>query len=228
MSNQFKSIVKRILKEEVEKSVTNKEIYKRLPEVGNFDQLRKVSPHPTDKKSKQEILDDITKAVSAINKHYEVIWDDHDDIHVVAEDNFKILISPRFENNYNITTYTNLEDRVYVTGQTLSQVIEFIKENLKNKETNTEKAYNKSIGDKPEGSNKSPQNQKDKPDHKKVGDTSNKNKDFNEDLEKKHPQNTPMEEMGKQKKQDEHPVKGTKPDYKMPKQKNKTLVVKQK
>ena len=37
-----------------------------------------------------------------------------------------------------------------------------------------------------------------------------------------------MEEMGKLKTQEEHTKKGTRPDYKFPKQKDKTLVIKQK
>ena len=113
----------------------------------------------------------------------------------------------------------------------LEQVKKFLKENLKDTDTNTEKAYKKSIDNEKEKPIDAPDkglSQKNKPTPKKVGDTSNKNKDFNENLEKKHPQNTPMEEVGKQKKQDEHPIKGTKPDYKFPKQKDKKLTIKQK
>jgi hypothetical protein len=231
LSSQFKTTVKRILKEEVEKSDTGKEIYKRVPEVNRGTDLKDVTPHKVDTKSKEEILEDITKLVKEINKSYSVDWDDHDDIRVIAEDKFKIRIIPKWENNYCVEAYTKNEDRVYISGLDLDGVKKFLKENLKNQETNTEKAYKKSTDNEKEKSIDAPDkglNQKDKLTSKKVGSTSNKNKDFNEDLEKKHPQNTPMEELKNQKKQDEHPIKGTKPDYKFPKQKNNKLVIKQK
>ena len=231
LSSQFKTTVKRILKEEVEKSDTGKEIYKRVPEVNRGTDLKDVIPHKVDTKSKEEILDVITKAAQGAEKSSTVIWDDNDDIMVNCNDLNSIRISPRWSNSYNIEAYTKNEDRVTIVGQTLDQVVSFIKVNLKNQETNTEKAYKKSTDNEKEKSIDAPDkglNQKDKLTSKKVGSTSNKNKDFNEDLEKKHPQNTPMEELKNQKKQDEHPIKGTKPDYKFPKQKNNKLVIKQK
>ena len=67
------------LKREVEKSNTGKEIYKRVPEVNGGKDLADITPHKVDTKSKEEILDDITKLVKEINSKYEVMWDDHDD-----------------------------------------------------------------------------------------------------------------------------------------------------
>jgi hypothetical protein len=193
--------------------------------------LKDVTPHKVDTKSKEEILDTITKAAQGVEKSSTVIWDDHDDIMINCRDLNFIRITPRWSNSYNIEAFTKNEDRIVVVGQSLDQVVSFIKVNLKNQETNTEKAYKKSIDNEKEKSIDAPDkglSQSNKPSPKKVGDTSNKNKDFNEDLEKKQPQNTPMKEVGKQKKQDEHPIKGTKPDYKFPKQKNNKLVIKQK
>jgi hypothetical protein len=231
LSSQFKSTVKRILKEEVEKSSTDKKIFKRLPELNKGTDLKDIIPHKVDSKSKEEILDVITKAAQGAEKSSTVVWDDHDDIMINVRDLNSIRITPRWSNSYNIEAFTKNEDRIVVVGQTLEQVLSFIKENLKNQETNTEKAYKKSVDNEKEKSIDAPDkglNQKDKPSPKKVGDTSNKNKDFNEDLEKKHPQNTPFEEVGKLKKQDEHSVKGTKPTYKYPKQKDTKLTIKQK
>lgn len=231
ISSQFKSTVKRILKEEVEKSDTGKEIYQRLPQINKGADLKDITPHKVDTKSKEEILDTITKAAQGVEKSSTVVWDDHDDIVVNCRDLNSIKISPRWSNSYNIEAFTKLEDRVVVVGQSLDQVVSFIKVNLKNQETNTEKAYKKSTDNEKEKSIDAPDkglNQKDKLSHKKVGTASNKNKDFNEDLEKKNPQNTPTEELKNQKKQVEHPIKGTKPDYKFPKQKNNKLIIKQK
>ena len=231
LSSQFKSTIKRILKEEVEKSSTDKKIFKRLPEVNRGADLKDITPHKVDSNSKEEILDVITKAAQGAEKSSTVVWDDHDDIMINVRDLNSIRITPRWSNSYNIEAFTKNEDRIVVVGQSLDQVVSFIKENLKNQETNTEKAYKKSVDNEKEKSIDAPDkglNQKDKPSPKKIGAASNKNKDFNEDLEKKNPQNTPMEELKNQKKQDEHPIKGTKPDYKFPKQKNNKLVIKQK
>jgi len=231
LPSEFKSVVRRILKEEIEKSSTDKKIFKRLPEVNKGADLKDITPHKVDSKSKEEILDTITKAASEADKSSTVIWDDHDDIMINVRDLNSIRITPRWSNSYNIEAYTKNEDRIVVVGQTLEQVLSFIKENLKNNETNTEKAYKKSVDNEKEKSIEAPDKglpQKDKPEHKKVGDASNKNKDFNEDGEKSTPQNKPMEEVGKTKKQDEHSIKGTKPTYKYPKQKDTKLTIKQK
>ena len=95
-------------------------------------------------RDKDEILDAILKAVKPIDSSIVVVWDDHDDISVRARDMFQVRIVPRWENSYNIEAMVRNEDRIYVTNQTIEQVIEFLKINLKNATTATQKAYDKS------------------------------------------------------------------------------------
>ena len=204
--NTFKNAVRRILKEEIEASSTDKKIFKRVPEVETGEDLKKITPHPTEKKSKVELLDDMTKLVKGINKDYIIEWDDHDDMFVHAEDLFKIRIIPKWENNYCIEAYTQNEDRVFITGQNWEQVKEFVKQNLKNSDTNVDRAYNKSLDNYKGKDTSSPDKgmpQKDKPEHKKVTDTKNKEKDYTEKAVKNESDlpNKPMQEVGKVKTQ---------------------------
>lgn len=211
MTTHFKTTVKRILNEELEKSVTGQEVYQRLPEVSEGKDLKKITPHPRDTKSKQEILDSIKLVVDEIDKNFTVIWDDHDDITVDAKDLFKVRIIPKWENNYSIEAYTRNEDRVFIVGQTLDQVKDFLKKNLKQSETKTEKAYNKSIGNynlkdtKPAEKGLS---QKNTLTPKTVGDTKNKEKDYTEKAVKNESDlpNQPLKDVKDLKKQSEHKV----------------------
>lgn len=142
----FQSIVRRILSEELEKSTAgnDEKIYKRLPEVSHDKDYKKIIPHERDTKSKEELIVDLTKTVKAVDNSFVVEYDDHDDISINnARDLFRIRVIPKWENNYCIEAYTRNEDRIYVTGQSWDQVKEFVKQNLKNCKTNTEKAWDK-------------------------------------------------------------------------------------
>lgn len=214
---QFQSLIRRILNEEVEKqSVTDKKIYQRVPEVVHGKDYEKVMPHTRDGMSKDELLDDMDKVVKGINKDYTVVWDDHDDISINARDLFRIRVIPKWESNYCIEAFTRNEDRIYITGQSWDQVKEFVKINLKDPETNTQKAYDKSIdnelNDKTEKADKDlPQKDKPKtlPTTNEAPKTSkNKEKDYteepkdNDDLPEK-----PMKEVGEFERQSDHKVK---------------------
>ena len=147
---QFQNVIRKVLLEEVEKRSSTGEgttYYERLPEVNHVEDLRNknISPHQRDSRTKDEILQDITKAAKAIDSSIVVVWDDHDDISVSARDMFRVRIIPRWENNYNIETMIRNEDRIYVTNQTLDQVIEFLKINLKNADTAVDKAMGKVV-----------------------------------------------------------------------------------
>ena len=146
-ANKFQKMIRRTLLEEVEKrsGVTDKEIYERVPEVTHGDEYEDVVPHKHDSKTKIEILDAILKAVKVVDPSITVVWDDNDDISVSARDLFQARITPRWENSYNIEAMIRNEDRIYVTNQTIDQVIDFLKINLKNADTRTQKAYDKSI-----------------------------------------------------------------------------------
>jgi hypothetical protein len=235
-TTQFKSLIRQILHEEVEKrSVTDRNIYNRLPEVNHGEDLKKFTPHPTETKTKEELLEEITAIVKGINKSYKCIWDDHDDIFIHAEDLFKIRILPRWENNYNIEAYNRNEDRIYVTGQTWEQVKEFVKVNLKPTETNTELNYARSLNNYKDRDIQKPDEglpQKNKPKtlpltNEKVNTEKNKDKNYSEEAvkEKKDLPNAPMKEVENFVKQLDHKVKDP---VKLKKQKpNTKLVVKQ-
>ncbi len=144
-AKDLQKMIRRTLLEEVEKrSVTDQEIYERVPEVTHGEEYKDIVPHKRDSRTKDEILDDILKAVKPIDSSIVVVWDDHDDISVRARDMFQVRIVPRWENSYNIEAMVRNEDRIYVTNQTIEQVIEFLKINLKNAATATQKAYDKS------------------------------------------------------------------------------------
>lgn len=144
-AKDLQKMIRSTLLEEVEKrSVTDQEIYQRVPEVNHAEEYKEIIPHKRDSRTKDEILDAILKAVKPIDSSIVVVWDDHDDISVRARDMFQVRIVPRWENSYNIEAMVRNEDRIYVTNQTLEQVIEFLKINLKNATTATQKAYDKS------------------------------------------------------------------------------------
>src|ERR1035437_679589 len=139
-----KMIRRTLLKEVEERSATGRAIYQRVPEVVHDKEYKDIVPHKRDGKTKEEILDAILKVAKAADSTATVVYDDHDDISVSARDLFRVRIIPRWENSYNIEAMIRNEDRIYVTNQTLDQVIDFLKVNLKNADTSTIKAYNKS------------------------------------------------------------------------------------
>lgn len=156
-SIKFQNMIRRALVEEIEKRNSvddveatsstgeNTTYYRRLPEVNHGEDLKKIMPHERDSRTKDEILDTITKAAKAIDSSIVVVWDDHDDISVSGRDMVRVRISPRWENSYNIEAMVRNEDRIYVTNQTLDQVINFLKINLKNTDTAVDKAMGKVV-----------------------------------------------------------------------------------
>lgn len=146
--SDFQVLVRRILTEELEKSSAgnDEKIYQRVPEVTHDKDYKEITPHKKDDRSKDELLDDLTKVVKAIDDTFVVGWDDHDDISINnARDLFRIRIIPKWENNYCIEAFTRNEDRIYVTGQSWDQVKAFVKQNLKSAETAVDKAAAKVV-----------------------------------------------------------------------------------
>ena len=208
----FQALVRRILTEEIQK---------RVPEMnGNgVDSETKKNktfssdPNTRDTSSKEEAEAELRKVVATIDKSYSVVWDDHDDLMVNARDKGFIQITPLWEDVYKIVFMTRNEDRVFVTGLSWNQVLEFVKDNLDkpNNHTGVEKARDKSWRNQEDQTEKSAKGlpQDDKPKQKKVGDTSNKEKDFNkkEVKEEKDLPNQPMREPSDPKKQSAYKVK---------------------
>jgi hypothetical protein len=214
---QFQNMIRKVLLEEVEKrSSTDKEIYERVPEVNHAEEYEDITPHERDGRTKDEILDLITKTAKAVDSSVVVVWDDHDDISVSARDMFRVRISPRWENSYNIEAFIRNEDRIYVTNQTLDQVNAFLKVNLKNATTATEKAYGKAAESRKDQT-PSPDKglpQKDKPktmpltnEAPKTSKSKDKNYTEKQTKEEKDLPEKPMREVGKFEKQIDHKVK---------------------
>jgi hypothetical protein len=163
----FPQLIRRVLKEEVEKNSTNpnEKIYQRVPEVVHDKEYKEITPHPRDDRTKDELLDDITKIVKAIDSSFTVVWDDHDDISISGRDLFRIRVIPRWENNYNIEAMVRNEDRIFITGQNWEQVKQFVKDNLKSSKTAVDKAMGKVVKNREDQTSQPDKNlfQKDKP-----------------------------------------------------------------
>jgi len=215
---QFRKMIRRVLKEEVEKSESSEKTSKRVPEIPEIthgEDLKKITPHQRDTKSKVELLDEMTALVKSINEDFIVAWDDHDDLSINAKDLFSIRIIPKWENNYCIEAFTRNEDRIYVTGQNWDQVKEFVKNNLKDATTAVEKAGDKVVKNRKDQTEPPDKGlpQKDKPKTLPTTDeapkeTKTKDKNYTEkqvkkgeDLPYRH-----MKEVGDIKKQVDHKV----------------------
>jgi hypothetical protein len=140
-------------------------------------------------------------------------------------------IRPQSQDIYDVQYFKDKTDRTKKLGLKFDELKEFVKETLKSKELNyVKKAYNKVADSTKDKVEKAAQGlpQDNKPIKKELKDTKNDNKDYIEQQvkdEKDMPEK-PMREVEKFKKQSEHPIKGTKPDYTYPKQKDKKLVAK--
>jgi hypothetical protein len=212
--NNFKSMIRRVLKEEIEKRDIIKQ---RVPEQnGNGlaatedkDKTFANSENPRDKKTKDQLLSALTKLVKGIDDSYLVVWDDHDDLKIDARDLMSFRITPDWEDHYEIVVFTRNEDRVYVTGLNWDQVLEFVKKNLDgNAVTAVDKSYDKSYRNGKDQSEHKPAISGNAVKHKKVGDSSNKDKDYNkpEVTKEEDLPSAPMKEVGEINKQSSHKV----------------------
>jgi hypothetical protein len=214
---QLQTLIRKVLLEEVEKrSSTDREIYKRVPEVNHAEEYKDIVPHERDSRTKDEILNFLTKTVKEIDSSATVVWDDHDDIMVNARDMFRVRITPRWEYSYNIEAFIRNEDRIVITNQSCEQVAEFLKINLKNATTNTQKAYDKSKQNADMKNDKTPSpdkglSQKDKPSTMPLTNepprtSKAKDKDYTEKQTKDEADlpEKPMKEVTGFKRQEEH------------------------
>jgi len=228
--SKFQLLVRRIL---------NEEISKRVPEMnGNGlnseggDKTFPSDPNSRDTKCKEEMLDEITKAVQSVDKAYTAVWDDHDDIMINGRDILFIRITPLWEDNFKIVFMPRNERRFFFTGLTWEQVIDFIKNNIdKNPHyTEVEKGRDKSWRNNEDQTEKSAKGlpQDNKPVKKEVKDTKNKEKNYNEKQVKNEDDlpDRPMKEVDEIKYQREHKVKD--PVRLRKRNPDKKLVIKQK
>jgi hypothetical protein len=219
----FQLMIRRVLKEEIEKRDSWKE---RVPEYdGNGLDIHKDKnktfknlENPRDTKTKDQLLADLLKVVRAISGDYPVVWDDHDDLKVDARDLMSMRITPDWEDHYEIEVMTRNEDRVWVTGLDWDQVKDFVKKNLtevEKKPTYADKAYDKVYRSRecktPPPDKGMPQ--KDKPKILPMTDeppkeTKNKEKNYTEKQNKEEDNpDKPMKEVGTFKRQEEYKVK---------------------
>jgi hypothetical protein len=222
--DNFQALIRRVLKEEVEKRDSTK---LRVPEMDGkgVDPDKKPKTFGSDANSrdvhsKDEMLADLNKLVTGIDSSISAEWNDHDDLMVNARDLKFIRISPRWEDYYVIEMMTRNEDRVWVTGLSWEQVKDFVKVNLTNltkQPTAVEKAYDKSYRNRecqtPPPDKGMPQ--KDKPKILPLTDepakeTKNKDKNYTEKQVKNNSDdlpNKPMKDVGEFKKLADYKVK---------------------
>jgi hypothetical protein len=213
----FQALVRRILTEE---------LVKKNPEMNanGIDPDRKKvrtfksDDNSRDTKTKEELLDALTKAVHAVNSSYTVVWDDHDDLAINGRDMVNVIIMPQYEDNYRITFYNRNEERSVFNGCSWHQVLEFVKDNLaeKHHHTGVEKARDKSWRN-TEDQTSAPDkglNQDDKPKQKpltneKPSEAKNKEKDYTEEpkIDKKDEPNAPYKDAVEFESQRSHKVK---------------------
>jgi len=241
-SNQFQNLIRRVLKEEIEtKNAIGGASLTRVPEMNSngVDPEKKNKRFSTDSNtkdigSKNQMLEELIKIVTDIDKDILVQWDDHDDLMVNARDLKFIRISPRWEDYFVIEMMTRNEDRIWVTGLNWEQVKEFVKVNLKNADTYVQKASDKVVKNLkdqiPSPDKGLPQ--KDKPKilpltNEPVKTTKNKDKNYTEDqVEKKEDlPESPMREVNDFKRQRDYKVSD--PVKLRKKNPNTKLVVKQ-
>ena len=207
-------MVRRILKEEIEKRVPEMNGNGIDPE--NKTKIFASDPNSRDMVTKEKMVEELTKIVESIDKTWTVVWDDHDDITINGGDKMKVQITQLWEDNFKIIYYPRLEDRFFFIGLTWEQVKEFVKHNIdKPNHTGVEKARDKSWRNAKAQDQKVdkglPQDNKpkvlstDKPFTKEK----NKEKRYVEDEVKneKDLPHQPMREVDAPKKQTEHKVK---------------------
>lgn len=203
--DKFKTLIRNILTEEIQK---------RVPEMtaNGLNPTKRTRTFSSDEnsrdnKNKNAMMEEITKAVKAVDPDATVVWDDHDDIMINNRDVLFARITPLWEDSFKIVFYPRNEDRFFFTSLTWKQVIEFVKDNIGSKPhyTSVEKARDK-VWRNQEDQVKGPDKglpQKDKPKLKPSTDdppskTKNKEKNYTEEQVKNEDDlpEKPMKEVG--------------------------------
>lgn len=169
------------------------------------------------KLSCQEMMDELDSEVKKENKELSVTKDDAGYYNVCGCPPHMIRLKHMYENNFQMTYIKDGTDRTKKVSIEFEDVKKFVKEVIGKKTNNyVEKAYNKVA-----------ENDKDKQTKsgneviKRVGDKAKDMVEKKDDLP-----DQPMKSVESIKKQIDHSIKGTKQEYKYPKQKNNKLVIK--
>lgn len=165
----------------------------------------------------QEMMEELDSEVKKENKELSVTKDDADYYNVCGCPPHMIKLKHMYEDRFNMTYFKDGTDRTRKVSLPFEDVKKFVKEVLGKKTNNyVEKAYNKTAENDTDKETKSGEEN-----FKRVGDKAKDMVEKKDDLP-----DQPFKKIDSIKKQVDHPIKGTKPDYKYPKQKNNKLVVK--
>lgn len=169
------------------------------------------------KPSCQEMMEELDSDVKKENKEFGVTKDDAGYYNVCGCPPHMIKLKHMHDDNFQLTYIKDGTDRTKKVSVQFEDVKKFIKEVLgKNTNNYVEKAHNKVA-----------ENNKDKESKSSDGSAKHIGEKAKDMVEKKDDQpDQPMKAIETIKKQSDHSVKGTKPEYKYPKQKNNKLVVK--
>ena len=199
--SQLRNYIKHIITEEAKKR-------KLKIDNGSYDPANvadsgatNLIPHKRDEKSKYGIAKEIRGVVSKISDDITVVWDDHDDIMINYRDLFNVRVTPRWENNYDVTAFIRNEDRIKVFGLTLDQLKEFLKGNfsdvMSTKVNDAMKKVEANRGEEP---------QKNEPKGSKKNKVKEHPKIVADKMGEDDEPSNPMKEVGEFKKQSEHKV----------------------
>lgn len=169
------------------------------------------------KLSCHEMMEELDSEVKKENKELSVTKDDAGYYNVCGCPPHMIKLKHMYEDRFHMTYFKDGTDRIRKVSLPFEDVKKFVKEVLGKKTNNyVEKAYNRNA-----------ENDKDKEvksGEEVVKHVGEKAKDM---VEKKDDlPDQPLKAIESVKKQIDHSIKGTKPDYKYPKQKNHKLTVK--
>jgi hypothetical protein len=145
---EFRSLVKNVIlevKKEKSETLYDDKKNKKNSYLNNEKSKYKRNVDVKPSKTVHALLDKIAKAVNPIDPNIECILDDHNDISVRLPGVFRIRVTPRWSNNYNVEAYRNMSDRIYAVGLDDKQVMDFIRVNfVVSKKGYVQKAYDKS------------------------------------------------------------------------------------
>jgi hypothetical protein len=144
--DKLKSIIKKMIRESVEAGEIKKDKKTKDDSFDPQDVKDRVAIEKDrpEGKSFEEILKKLESVAKAIDPKVIVTFDDHKDFNVEVPQAFRVRISPRWENNFDVEAFVESNDRIKVIGLTLDQVVDFLKQNFTEKvKDNVQKSVDK-------------------------------------------------------------------------------------
>lgn len=222
--NQLKGLINEVMVEMAKESLKSK-----LKEIIS-ESIKEIKVE--DENSLVQDMEEVDKLVKEYHKSCDVVKDDKGNYNISNIPPHHFSIRPMYAGIYDVVYFKDSVDRTKKLNLNIKDLKEFIKSIL---DTNTlnyvDKSYNRCAENDKDQVEKSENPRHDILTKKEVSDKKNDNKDYNEfSVKDEDLPNKPMRDSTKFKKQNEHPIKGTKPEYKQPKldKKESKLVIKQK